>query len=177
MRFLFELDTQDYDVSQQTIVRPSVRGIFIQSGTICMVHSTKYDYYKFPGGGIEPGENHVQTLLREVSEEAGLTVIPESIQEYGYVHRACRNKFGGAFLQDNYYYLCSAHPQTHAQNLDAYEEEEHFTLEFVAPEQAIRVNREANHGPKDQSMLEREARVLEILLTEGFFGPHEPSSN
>ncbi len=177
MRFLFKLDTQNYDVSQKVIVRPSVRGILIQNGKICMVHSSKYNYYKFPGGGIEPGESHIQTLQREVSEEAGLTVIPESIREYGQVYRVCRNEFGGAFLQDNYYYLCSAQPQIHAQDLDAYEAEEHFTMEFVTPQQAIRVNREANHGPKDQSMLEREALVLEMLLAEGFFDPCGFSSN
>ena len=31
-------------------------------------------------------------------------------------------------------------------------------------------NRRADHGPKDPVMLEREARVLEMLISEGLFG-------
>ena len=48
-----------------------------------------------------------------------------------------------------------------------YESEEHFTLEYVKPETAILSNRTKDHGPKDPVMLEREARVLEMLLSEG----------
>ena len=51
--------------------------------------------------------------------------------------------------------------------MDDYEEEERFTLEYVDPRLAIAVNRSDDHGPKDQQMLEREARVLELLLAEG----------
>ena len=56
------------------------------------------------------------------------------------------------------------------QRLDGYEQEELFTLEFVMPEEAICINRNKNHGPKDQLMIEREARVLECLIAEGYFG-------
>ena len=42
-------------------------------------------------------------------------------------------------------------------------------LTWVEPETAIRVNRKRDHGPKNQKMLEREARVLELLKAEGFF--------
>jgi len=52
-----------------------------------LVHSKKYGYLKFPGGGIESGEDHVQALCREVREETGLEVIPDSIREFGYVPR------------------------------------------------------------------------------------------
>lgn len=52
-----------------------------------MVHAKKFNYYKFPGGGIEPGECHEEALVRETLEETGLAVLPESIRAYGYVHR------------------------------------------------------------------------------------------
>lgn len=41
-------------------------------------------------------------------------------------------------------------------------------MEFVSPGEAIRTNRHAFHGPKDQVMLEREARVLELLMEEKY---------
>lgn len=167
MRLLFTLDAGDYPPDGPSFVRPSVRAIIRREGRIAMVKSQKFDYYKFPGGGMEPGEEQMETLIRETKEEAGLTVLPESIREYGYVHRVRGNRDGGRFIQDNYYYLCDTMPERTKQHLDDYEAEEHFTLEFVEPETAIAVNRTHDHGPKDQQMLEREARVLECLTREG----------
>lgn len=167
MRLLFEIDTKDYDPNGRVFVRPSVRGIIPRHGRVAMVHSLKYDYYKFPGGGIEPGETPEQALCREVLEESGLQVIPRTIREYGLVHRVQKGQREEMFIQDNYYYLCDTEPDAKAQQLDDYEAEERFTLEYVDPRHAIRANRFPDHGPKDQNMLEREARVLEILLEEG----------
>lgn len=168
MRLLFELDTKDYDPNGVPFVRPSVRGIIIRDGRVAMVHSLKYDYYKYPGGGIEQGETMEDALIREVAEESGLSVIPGSIREYGLVHRVQKGEKEDLFIQDNYYFLCETEGAVKAQHLDDYEAEERFTLEFVKPEHAIRTNREKDHGPKDPIMLERESRVLEMLMQEGY---------
>ena len=169
MRLLFEMDKKDYGGCTHTFVRDSARSIIIRDGKIGMVHSLKYDYYKFPGGGIEPGESAVDAVIRETAEESGLTVISDSVREYGYVHRIQKStaEDDTYFVQDNYYYLCDSEEVVKPQKLDDYESDEHFTLEWVKPEIAILVNRTKDHGPKDQVMLEREARVLEMLLSEG----------
>ncbi len=54
-------------------------------------------------------------------------------------------------------------------NLDEYEEDEGFTLEFLEPQFAIDVNRETILDDFNQVMLEREALVLELLIQEGYF--------
>ena len=174
MRKLFELDKKDYNDSMPRFVRPSVRGIVIRNGKIAMVHSLKYDYYKFPGGGIEGTEDHQQTLCREVREEAGLQVIPESIRAYGMVHRIQKGDREDVFVQDNFYYLCHVEDASIPQNLDTYEAEEKFVPEWVSPGLAIRTNRRsAEKEPEGYTtfglMLEREARVLEMLVEEKFF--------
>ena len=172
MRILFDMDARDYDPGGRAFVRPSVRGIIIREGKVAMVHSRLYDYYKLPGGGMEPGESQLRTLLREVREEAGLQVLPQSVREYGLVPRrekSDRVKEYGYFVQDNFHYLCEAAEAVTDQQLDAYEQREHFTLEWVDPRHAILVNRTRAHGPKNPRMLEREARVLECLLEEGYF--------
>ena len=168
MRLLFTIDTKDYDPGGTAFVRPSARSIIIAGDRVAMVHSLKYDYYKFPGGGMEPGEDHLAALLRETREESGLTVVPASVRPYGYVHRVEKGDREDCFVQDNYYYLCEVEREISAQRLDDYEAEERFTLEFVPPETAITVNRTVPHGPKEQTMLEREARVLELLMEEGY---------
>ena len=56
-----------------------------------------------------------------------------------------------------------------AQSLDEYEADEGFTLEWVDPLLAAAVNRERDRGQKDMNMTEREARVLEVPMGEGYF--------
>ena len=70
------------------------------------------------------------------------------------------------FIQDNYYYLCAAEEDPAGQILDQYEAEEDYTLEFVDPQTAIAKNRSVRETTYPL-MLEREARVLELLIEEG----------
>ncbi len=76
----------------------------------CIVPSTKYDYYKFPDGGIEEGESILQALKRETLEETGLVIQEETVEVYGYVHRILRSLHDQdqCFIQDNFDYLCQA---------------------------------------------------------------------
>ena len=171
MRLLFEIDTKDYNLNGIAFIRHSARCINIKNGLVAMVHSAKYDYYKFPGGGIERGESKESAMIRETQEETGLVVIPETVEEYGYVHRIQKSDRADEdyFVQDNFYFICDVEEKARSQRLDDYEEEEKFTLVYVEPDKAIHVNRSVNHGPKDQIMIEREAKVLELLKEEGYF--------
>lgn len=87
MRLLFEMDKKDYDKCTHSFVRNSARSIIIKGQKVAMIYSAKYNYYKFPGGGIEDGENLVDAMIRETREESGLVVLPDTVKEYGYVHR------------------------------------------------------------------------------------------
>lgn len=169
METLFTLDSLDYDESIEVRRRPSARGIVIKDGKVAMIHSKMYDYFKFPGGGIEEGESPLEAMIREVREESGLTVIPKSIKEFGNVHRRSRTEKGGLFIQDNFYFVCSCEENIGSTELDDYESEEGFTLEFVEPMVAIERNLGCPYEKKMPLMLEREARVLEMLMDEGYF--------
>ena len=166
MRLLFEMDKRDYDNCTNTVVRNSARSIILRAKRLAMIHSLNYDYYKFPGGGIEGEESPVSAMIRETREETGLVVKPETVKEYGYVHRVQKSDRDASecFVQDNYYYLCDVENATVAQLLDEYEAAESFTLEYVEPFIAIQKNRSIPH---DSLMLEREARVIEMLIDEG----------
>ena len=171
MRLLFEIDKKDYEKCTHSFVRNSARSIIVLDKKIAMIHSLKYDYYKFPGGGIEKGEDPVDAMIRETREEAGLVVKPETVKEYGYVHRIQKSDKDDTecFVQDNYYYLCDVEEDRVSQCLDNYEAQETYTLEFVTPEIAIKKNRSVIGNPHNPIMFEREARVLEMLIAEGVF--------
>ena len=168
MRMLFTMDAKNYAPDAPLHIRPSVRGIVIRDGKVLMVHSRKYDYYKFPGGGIEAGECRIEALCREVREETGFAVLPNSIREYGMVHRRERDHDGTTFVQDNFYYLCEIGEKL-GQELDDYEDEEGFTPEFVDPKWAIHVNRFHDHQDKWGPVQYRDSRVLVLLMEEGHF--------
>lgn len=168
MRLLFEMDKKDYDQCTHTFTRNSARSIIIRDGKVAMIHSLKYDYYKFPGGGIENGENPVEAMIRETQEEAGLVVVPESVEEYGYVHRIQKSDKDRTecFVQDNYYYLCKVMDIVKPQRLDEYEAQESYRLEYVEPLVAITKNYHVKDSPYNKLMFEREARVLETLIAD-----------
>lgn len=163
MKKLFELDLKNYDINGEKFYRPSARGIIIKDGKIAMIHSKKFNYYKFPGGGIEKDEDKILAMIREVQEETGLTVIPESVKEYGMVHRIQKGDFEDIFEQDNYYYLCQVEEGIQAQKLDEYEYEEGFNVQYVKPQYAIDVNLNEEHFGYDPVMIEREVRILKML--------------
>ena len=169
MRLLFEMDKKDYADCTRSFVRNSARSVIVSDKKVAMIHSEKYDYYKFPGGGIEVGEDPVAAMIRETREEAGLVIIPESVKEYGIVHRVQKSEKDPdmRFVQDNYYYLCAAEDEAVLQNLQGYEAEEGYELVYVDPLLAIEKNRNLGKTPYSPTMFEREARVLEMLIGEG----------
>ena len=120
-----------------------------------------------PIGPIHPA---LKEPIRLKLQTEGERVVKAEI-EYGYVHRKQKSGYPDVdlFIQDNFYYLCDVEEGTYNQHLDNYEQEEKFTLEYVKPEDAIIINRFFDHGPKNKMMLEREARVLELLIQEGYF--------
>ena len=172
MRLLFEMDKKDYAHCTHFFVRNSARSIIISGKRLAMIHSRKYDYYKFPGGGIEQGEDPIDAMIRETREESGLVVKPETIKEYGYVHRIQKSGMDDTecFIQDNYYYLCEVEEETLSQCLDNYESEENYALEYVEPQLVISKNRNVAQSPYDSMMFEREVKVIEMLVREGLLG-------
>jgi 8-oxo-dGTP pyrophosphatase MutT (NUDIX family) len=65
-------------------VREAVRAIvFDEDGKIALLHVTKENYYKLPGGGIEDNEDKMKALERECLEEIGCNI--EVINEIGFI--------------------------------------------------------------------------------------------
>lgn len=167
MRRLFTIDTLDYILDGTIFSRPSVRAIIIFKNRLAMVYSKKFNYYKFPGGGINPNESQIDALVRETIEETGLTIDKKTINEFGEVYRIQKGYYEDCFIQNNYYYLCDVLDTISEQNLDVYEKEEEFTLVYQEPVEIMLTNFSSHDKEVDDIMLIRENKVINRLYEEG----------
>ena len=160
---LFDIDIKDYEAGYNVYRRPSARGIILQGDRIALVYSEREHYYKFPGGGIQGGEDKKAALVRE---ETGLVVIPDSIREFGSVLRRQKSDKSAdtIFEQENFYYICDVENTNIGQELDEYEREAGFVLRVLPIDEAIRANDEYHsENYFDEVMIKRELRVLQIV--------------
>lgn len=174
MRLLAKLDSKNYDSSWPRSTREAARAIIVMpDGMLVMVRSGISGFYKFPGGGIEPGETHIDALVRETREETGLVVDESSIEEYGMVNEIRRSKkvHSEIFEQNSYYYFAEVTGARVELELDDYERELGYSCVFVAPGDAYEFNKRLaiNGGA---AFLSREAYVLQLLLQNGELKRH-----
>lgn len=72
MRLLFEIDLHNYADCTHNFLRSSAKN--------AMVHSLKFDYYEFSGGGIEQDEFPADSMIRETRDEAAPVIKPATVQ-------------------------------------------------------------------------------------------------
>ena len=85
--FIAEIyDSQDF--ANLAPIKQAYALAFDENDKLLLVYN-KGGYCMLPGGSTEPGENPIETLTRELMEEAAVTVHPESIHPafYQYVTR------------------------------------------------------------------------------------------
>ena len=126
MKELFRIDRQNYNPEGKVYTRPSVKGIILKDGNVLLNYIAKYECYEFPGGGVESGETPEEALIREIAEETGHVVNPDSIEEYGYVLRRQQDSKDpdGIFENAVYYYFCDVTNETVPRQLVEHEIEE-----------------------------------------------------
>ena len=180
MKTLFTIDLKNYKEDWQRSRRDSARAIIhMEADKLALVYATKLGYYKFPGGGINENEDIVAALIREVQEEVGLVVIPQTVKEYGVVHRYQKSgKIPDTiFEQDNFYYECQVQStdgtpakDEHTlkiikQTLDDYEDKAGFELKVVSIKEALESNlKYQDNDPYNILMIARDTRMFAYLL-------------
>lgn len=160
----FSVDLKDYPAGGTVFHRTAVRGI-VQNGGLFLLVTNKFGDYKFPGGGMEPGEMPEETLSRELREETGYEMAPGSLRQYAAVKELRRGMTADILEMENLYYFCEVQGEPAPLSLDDYEAEEEFRAEWVALPEALRKNRKAAKENKNPWVL-REIRVMECLEQE-----------
>ena len=161
---LFHRD--DIDLNGTFRLRNAVRAVILNGEKIVLAYLENTGEYKFPGGGVQEGENPLDALRREVKEEIGAEVLSVGelvgiVQEYD----AREEDPEDYFTMVSSYYLVKIKDELGQQNLDAYEREFGFRPVLVGIDEAIRTNRENIESKNDRKTkwIKRETFMLEKI--------------
>ncbi len=162
--FLFHRQDQTF---RRIITRRAVRAVIQPRDQILLIHSTRVGDYKFPGGGVKPGESAQSGLLREVMEECGRVIAsmgPAFIRTVEKLQAV--EAEDAAFHLISEYYLCTLTDEVLPQRLDDYEAELGFQPVWIPLAEALEANRAILYaeGREKPRWLEREIWVMESLL-------------
>lgn len=141
-------DLGNYTEDMKEYEKYSVRGVIVRDGKIAMQKSKDGDY-KILGGGMDPGEDYKDALLREVQEEAGLIVIPESIRPIGEIEEKRRDRFDEhmIFHCHSLFFFCDVKEEMTKTSMTASEIEKGYHLEWATPEEIVSGNRPFMNQP------------------------------
>ena len=141
MKILATFDARDYEGTTGIYEKYSIRAIIVRDGRLAMQCSREGEY-KIPGGGQEPGENYEQTLIREVKEETGLYVRPESICELGEIIELHRDIFepDKKFICHSLFFYCDVLDRQAPLSLTPSEIAKGYQLKWATPEEVYHRN-------------------------------------
>lgn len=150
------------------VERTAVRGVLFRGRELLLLASRHGDY-KFPGGGVEPGESFASALRREFREECGYADVVVG-GELGTTREevpAIEPEYD-VFGMTSHYFACSGGSPIGDQQLEAYEAELELTPSWVAVDEALAANRRVlASGVGVMRWLVREIAVLEWLSARG----------
>lgn len=141
MRILLTLDRNDYSPDMPVREKYSTRAVIVREGRIATQRGLAGDY-KLLGGGVEPGEDYGESLCREVQEESGLIVMPDSIREIGEIIERRRDIFepGEVYVCHSLFYLCRVKDEMTEPNMTQSEITKGYHLTWATPEEIVAGN-------------------------------------
>jgi 8-oxo-dGTP pyrophosphatase MutT (NUDIX family) len=148
----------------RVIERIAVRGVLFRGPELLLL-SSRHGDYKFPGGGVEPGESFAAALSREFGEECGYADVVVGVElgttrEEVPAFDAAYDVFG----MTSHYFECSGGTPAGRQELEGYEAELELTPQWVTVDEALAANRVVLAGGVGvMRWLVRETAVLEWL--------------
>ncbi|MBQ9898849.1 MAG: NUDIX domain-containing protein [Ruminococcus sp.] len=168
MERLMLLDSKNYDETMDEFVRAAVRGIIFIGDKLLLIEDNKGEV-KLPGGGVEEGESDSETLIREVREETGYAVIPETIRPFGYIEEK-RKDFknyheGRIFHQFSRLYFCEVSDEREETAMSDNEKDYGMQFKTYTLDEAIAKNRDMLDNVGELAWNQREYKTL-LLIKE-----------
>jgi 8-oxo-dGTP pyrophosphatase MutT (NUDIX family) len=146
------------------VERTAVRGVLFHGPELLLLGSRHGDY-KFPGGGVEPGESFEVALRREFREECAYdgVVVGAELATTREEVPAIETEYD-VFGMTSYYFACSGGTPVGEQQLEGYESELELRPQWVTVDTALAANRTVmESGVGVMRWLVRETAVLEWL--------------
>ncbi len=163
MERLLLLDKHDYEDDMPEIVRVAVRGIIFTDGGLLLIED-RYGEVKLPGGGQESGEDDLHTLMREVREETGYSVIAESVRPFGYIEEKRRSHNEKMiWRQISRIYFCSVGTERAADDLTENEQSLGMHCRTYTIDEAAEKNRTMLDIKGEQAWNRREYETLLLI--------------
>lgn len=152
--------SNNLDVKTRETYRMAARGIIKVGDNLLMIHCAFYNDYTFPGGGVELGEDPVNTLMRECSEEAGIVI--KNVRPFYKIVEKRQMEIDYYMHQESLFYLCEIDSYCE-QHLETYEIELGYKPVWIKIDDAIKNNIERMNALTEndyKGVLERELRIL-----------------
>ncbi len=152
----------------KALERLAARAIVLKGEEILLMYTERYHDYTLPGGGVDQGENLIEGLKRELSEETGAQNVRD-IQPFG-----CYEEYRPWYKDDadymhmlSYCYLCKIDDELAENALEDYEINNGMKPVWLNIHSAIAHNLETiASNPKAGMSVERETFLLQKVVAE-----------
>ena len=162
------IDPSLKDIYHNSFERKASRAIVLKGADILLLYTARYEDYSLPGGGIDPDEENICGLIRELKEETGAQNI-RNIREFGRYdeHRPWyKNDFDSVHMI-SYCYYCDIDDERLSPEYEAHEISNGMSPHWVNIHKAIAHNLDiiANSSKQGQSII-RETYLLQLIAKE-----------
>lgn len=145
--------------------RPATRAITLDGDNILLLYTERYDDYSLPGGGLDAGEDKIEGMARELSEETGATGIT-NIKPFGIYeeYRPWHKPDYEIQHMISYCYTCDINKELGPSHMESYESNNGMVAKWVNIYEAIKHNKETIQTSDRKGMsIERETFLLELI--------------
>lgn len=154
-------------LEQKTIfTRLATRSIAIQENMILLLYTERYEDYSLPGGGLDAGEDKIEGMMRELSEETGAKNI-KNIKPFG-AYEEYRPWYKPDYeIQHmiSYCYTCEIDQELGDSNLESYEKNNGMKAVWIDIQEAIQHNEKTMATSSKKGMsIERETFLLKLIV-------------
>lgn len=148
--------------NKSIFTRLATRCIALKDENILLLYTEKYDDYSLPGGGLDTGEDKIEGMIRELTEETGAKDI-KNIAPFGAYeeYRPWHKPDHDVQHMISYCFTCDINKELGAANMESYEASNGMKPVWVNIHEAIAHNNKtiASSDKKGLS-IERETYLL-----------------
>ncbi len=151
--------------NKSIFTRLATRSIAIHGTNILLLYTERYEDYSLPGGGLDLGEDKIEGMMRELSEETGAKDI-KNIKPFG-AYEEYRPWYKSDYdIQHmiSYCYTCEINIELGVSNLESYEINNGMKAKWINIHEAIKHNTKTMATSDKKGMsIERETFLLKLI--------------